>query len=391
VPYSEPPYTPGYGMEPPLLAGRDELLGRTWEALKAGPRRPDFHQAWTGERGVGKTVAAQVIADRTAKELGWAVVRHQAVPGEGTLQALMSHLPEALGAWGRRGREFRQLEKEVTLRVNLGVVSVATTLRAGPEATPVTSAFEGLVRQVGAFASKNTTGLLLTLDEAQVMDQEASLSALSRALQTARVERLPVAVIFTGLPSLQERLSGAGTYIRRIQKYELGALSPDASRLALVEPAARHGVLFSPEALNVLVEQADGGPYYVQLFGYYAWKAAGAANEITAAHAKAGLQDAYAQLDWEFKPTWAKLSPLERRYVLVVAEVGMHDATTEQVARLLSRTTSQLSSTRDRLINVHQVLEAPALGVVRLRQGHFGQWACHRAPARLTPAPPLDG
>jgi hypothetical protein len=90
------------------------------------------------------------------------------------------------------------------------------------------------------------------------------------------------------------------------------------------------------------------------------------------------LKDAYAQLDWEFKPTWTKLSPVERRYLLAVAEAGPHDATTEQVARLLSRTTSQLSSTRDRLINVHQVLEAPALGVIRLRQAHFGQWAWHR-------------
>jgi hypothetical protein len=65
-----------------------------------------------------------------------------------------------------------------------------------------------------------------------------------------------------------------------------------------------------------------------------------------------------------------------------VAVAAPHDATTEQVAGLLSRTTSQLSTARDRLINVHQVLEAPALGVVRLRQAHFGQWTRHRAQAR---------
>ena len=54
--YSKPQYNPGFGFDPPLLAGRDEVLSKVGEALRTGPRDPDFCLALTGERGVGKTV-----------------------------------------------------------------------------------------------------------------------------------------------------------------------------------------------------------------------------------------------------------------------------------------------------------------------------------------------
>ena len=385
MPSSEPPYTPGYGLQPPLLVGRDQLLGRVWAALGKGAGHPDLHQAWVGERGVGKTVAAQWVTDRAARELNWAVIRHQAVAGEEALQALVRRLPEALSPWRRLGREFRKLEKEVTLSVSLGVVSLSTTVRTNTGTTPVETVFESLVRRVGDFARNHDTGLLLVVDEALSLERQPALAALSRSLQTANVEHLPIAAILTGLPSLRERFSGAGTYIRRIQKCELGDLSPDAARLALVEPATHRGVVFSPQALDLLVEQSRGLPYYVQLFGYHAWLAAGSADKIDLGHARAGLEEAYAQLDWEFGPAWERLSPLERNYVTALAGIGPYEAPAEEVARVLGRTTRQLSTARDRLINVHEVLEAPSFGVVGFRYKQFADWALHR---RL-PAPPL--
>jgi hypothetical protein len=379
VPSSEPPYTPGYGLQPPLIVGRDDLLDRTWAALTTGPRHPEFHQAWIGERGVGKTVAAQSIASRVAKELGWAVVRYQAIAGEDPLQALTAELPAALSAWRRRGRDFRDLEKQVTVTVDIGVVALSAAVSSPSVEVPATSQFEALVRHVGAFARSHGTGLLLTIDEAHIIEKGRSLAALSRSMQTAVVGQLPVAVILTGLPSLRERFIGAGTFIQRVQKHELSDLSPDSSRLALVEPAARHGALFAPDALEFLVDRAGGRPYYVQLFGYHAWRAAGPADEIGLSHAETGSADAYAQLDWEFQPTWLALSPQERDYLYAVIQLGPYQAPTDRVAQALSRTTRQLSTARDRLINTHGALQAPSLGIVRFRHAQFADWARQRA------------
>jgi hypothetical protein len=123
----------------------------------------------------------------------------------------------------------------------------------------------------------------------------------------------------------------------------------------------------------------------VQLFGYHAWLAAGSADNIDIMHARAGLEEAYAQLDWEFGPAWERLSPLERNYVTALVDIGPYEAPAEEVAQVLGRTTRQLSTARDRLINVHEVLEAPSFGVVGFRYKQFADWALHR---RL-PAPPL--
>ncbi len=385
-----PPYKPGYGLLPPLLVGRDDLLAWTWAAMVAGPGHPDFHQAWIGERGTGKTVLAELLATRVRAELGWAVLTHHAVAGEELLTALMHKLPEALGVWGRRGRELRQLEKELNVGFNLGVLSANTTVRSNSASPPVTIAFERLVQDVGGYAKRHSTGLLLVVDEAHVVQQQPDLGALSRSMQTAVRLKVPVAVLLVGLPELRGRFTGAGTFISRLQTRELGDLAPDAARLALVEPAARLGVSYAPEALDLLVARANGRPYHVQLFGYHCWRAAEAGHgfehrqatpQITAHHAQSGLVQAYIQLDSEFAPTWQALRPTERDYLRALIAIGPYQASTDSVAAHLGHTQKHVSVPRDRLVNDHAILEAPERGVVRFRTKQFADWIMERRPA----------
>jgi hypothetical protein len=177
---TEPPYKPGYGLEPPLLVGRDRLLAWTWEALVAGPTHPDFHQALLGERGVGKTVVAQLIASRTKAQLGWAVLDYHAIAGEASLPALVHELPGALGAWSRRGREFRQLEKQLSVGVNIGVLSASTTLRSNTKGGPArerarraarTGAWRGPVRRSAVRRLGRTTSWPVYLGPGQLLVQ----------------------------------------------------------------------------------------------------------------------------------------------------------------------------------------------------------------------------
>ncbi len=71
----ENPFTPGYGEHPPYMAGRDELVSATIEALRRGPGRADYHRILIGPRGSGKTTAISAIAEQAAQEYGAVILR----------------------------------------------------------------------------------------------------------------------------------------------------------------------------------------------------------------------------------------------------------------------------------------------------------------------------
>ena len=73
----DPPYTPGFGRRPPVVAGRDGLVDDVARVLEAGPEHPRFCRAILGSRGTGKTVLLDVFGEVAAKELGWAVLHVQ--------------------------------------------------------------------------------------------------------------------------------------------------------------------------------------------------------------------------------------------------------------------------------------------------------------------------
>jgi hypothetical protein len=102
-----PPYTPGFGQRPPVVAGRDAVIDDAARVLEAGPEHPRFCRALLGSRGTGKTVLLDVIGEVASKKLGWGVLHVQALPGESLVAVLLQRIPEAVEPWGRLGRGSR--------------------------------------------------------------------------------------------------------------------------------------------------------------------------------------------------------------------------------------------------------------------------------------------
>ena len=232
---------------------------------------------------------SDVIGEVASKKLGWAVLHVQALQEESLVARLLQRIPEAVG--GGFGRGSQDLQAQLSVSVNLGLVSARAAVERGHNAGTggTAAAFEDALGRVGSFAAGHGIGLLVTVDEARMAPQE-DVSAVARALQTVVARRLqPVAVVFSGLQNFRDRLAGAGTYAGRLPVEELGDLELSVARLALVEPAARRHVAWEDEALGLLVRRSGGHPYYVQLFGWHAWEAAQGKDMITLAHAKAGL------------------------------------------------------------------------------------------------------
>jgi hypothetical protein len=376
------PYTPGFGLVPPVLAGRDQLLDDLYEAIAAGPGHPRFVSAIIGHRGVGKTSVLDVIGRRVEHHLGWAVLHRQAVRDGDLLADIASGLPEAIGRWSKLGRDFRQLEKQLSVSVNLGVVSAnATVTSAAKPDQRDANAFPALLRQVGSFAAKHRTGLLLTVDEASTA-RRPDLSALAGAIQTeVNRGRLPVAVVFSGLPEFREAIANAGTFAERLAVTSLEDLNPDATRLALLQPAGERGVTWHTDALDHVAGRAGGHPYYVQLFGYHTWRARGDSPVITVEHATAGVEMGMVELHGQFETTWHRLRPQEQAVLAAIASIGGdRPVAISRIGEALGRTPAQLDVARNRLIRHHGLIRSAQRGEIQYRSRAFASWVASSAP-----------
>jgi hypothetical protein len=314
------PYTPDWGVGPPVLVGRDEHLDRAERALRAGPRDPWFTHAYYGDRGVGKTVLLDAIGQRAAG-MGWVVVP-TAVRAGRFLDALVGlGLAEAIERLRRRTR-LGKGDLTITAGLDLGVVKAKATQERRSAWLPPEAELEVALREVGELAARKRRGALVTVDEVHAADPR-ELVLMSQTLQLVTKRRgLPVALVVAGLPHLPVLLSGEEmTFLERMPKHELGFLGADATRLALTKPAADLGVRFADASLRTLADASAGYPYFVQLLGYHAWEARTGDVIDERAAAAAVERSARMAAGQVFSPRWERLAPKEREFLRTMAEL----------------------------------------------------------------------
>jgi hypothetical protein len=182
---------------------------------------------------------------------------------------------------------------------------------------------------------------------------------------------MPIVIVGAGLPSLQLRApeAGATSFTERADWSQIPFLTANQTRTALVEPARRFDAEFAPEALRLLVEEAGGYPYAVQVLGRNAWIAAGTAQTITAKHAVAAIEATRDQLDdGLYGLRWNKCTQREKAVLTALAVLGLEsgsdDISIAETGTLLGATVQQLSTQRDALIR-KELIEPSGRGVVR--------------------------
>ena len=373
------PYTPSFGIVPHVLAGRTELLEQHISGLRAGTRNARFTHALTGDRGVGKTAFLTVLGQRMAAE-GWAVLAYQARKERDVVGELLDQLPDALRrSWP--ARSLRGLQREL----NAGVVKVSgKVLAPAREPRDFVMPLQRTLRQVGERAAKRGSGLLLTIDEAQTVPLDA-LSDLGMIIQTvAHRDALPIAFVFAGTPELGEILLRSGSFLERMPRTELRMLTVDETRLALLEPAAAHGVVWSMDALDTVAAAADGYPYFVQVGGEQAWHAAHGASSIELPAGEAGAAAVAERADQMFRDRWKRLGPAQQRYLTAAAAI--RDGTTQavptaEIAAALGKHQTQLSRVRASLIAEQHLLRAGGYGHIEFAFPRFARWLQDQLPA----------
>jgi hypothetical protein len=356
------PYAPGAGTPPPELAGRDELREQVRVAIeRVRLGLPTKSILMVGLRGVGKTVLLDRMRD-DAEANGIQTLRLEAPEGR-SLPALLA--PQLRVALLRLSRN--EQAKDLGERALRALAGFAKALKVKYQDIEVGLDFEpepgladngdlehdlqALLETVGAAAQKAGTAVILFIDELQYVKEE-ELAALITGLHRTAQRKLPVALVGAGLPQLRGRMGRAKSYAERLFDFpQIGALAPAAAKLAIAKPAADQGVAIDADALERILAATHRYPYFLQEWGKHSWDAA-AASPITLADVERASQTAMAALDESFfRVRFDRLTPIEKRYLRAMAELGPGPHRSGDIADVLGRKVSQLAPTRNQLIS----------------------------------------
>ncbi len=384
------PYTPGAGTPPPELAGRDELREQvriTLERVRRG--KPAKSVLMVGLRGVGKTVLLDQMRD-DAEAAGIQTLRIEA-PERRSLPAILA--PELRRALLRLSRDERA--KDLARRALRGLAGFVGALKVTYQDIEVGLDFEpeagladngdleldlqDLLEASGQAAREAATALAVFVDELQYVE-ENELAALITALHRAAQRRLPVVLVGAGLPQLRGRMGRAKSYAERLFDFPtVGPLSPDDARAAIAKPAEDEGVQVTEEALDSIVTATKGYPYFIQEWGKHAWDAA-QETPITEQDVQRGAETTIAALDESFfRVRFDRLTPLEKRYLRAMAELGPGPHRSGAVADTLGREVSALAPTRSQLISKGMIW-SPNHGDTAFTVPLFDEFMCRIMP-----------
>lgn len=355
------PFAPGAGTPPPELAGRDDLRETVRIAVERVRRGLTTKSIlMVGLRGVGKTVLLDRMRD-DAEAAGIHTMRIEA-PESRSLPALLApQLRQALLRLSRNAhardlgqRALRALSGFArALKVKYHDIEVGIDFAPEPglaDNGDLEHDLQALFEAVGATAQKAGTALVVFIDELQYVDEE-EMAALITALHRCAQRRLPVTLVGAGLPQLRGRMGRAKSYAERLFDFpEVGALPSDAARIAIDKPVREQSAAIDGDALDQIVRETQGYPYFLQEWGKHAWEAS-AASPITLEDVQFASVTAIAALDESFfRVRFDRLTPAEKKYLRAMAELGAGPHRSGDVAEQLERKVTSLGPTRNQLI-----------------------------------------
>ena len=261
------PFSPGTGLAPEHLAGREPEQSLLRQALKdiTGPRKKDYGPLRgqaprplkiIGPRGVGKTALLTWVEDEI-EPLEADVVSLAFVPKRSTKDVFFGLLHKIA--------TIPDFNKHKAQAQAYKLLQRALKWKTGE---PSLQDFEDVLA-----ARLKFRPLLLLLDEVMHYDPQM----MSQILQQSQIlmrRRWPLAVVLAGTPALEAHLDHVdATFIDRAEDIYINRLDSDATRDALAKPFADRGVKVSAEALKLMLSWTDDYPFFIQAVGSQVWKA----------------------------------------------------------------------------------------------------------------------
>jgi DNA-binding transcriptional ArsR family regulator len=362
------------GLRPLYLAGRDPSLRRFAAMLRAAPEQPASMRV-TGLRGVGKTVLLGAFAEQ-AKEANWEPAELEFQPSHNTNERLQETLAGLLQRTQERLSRFERLRAAAGRALRSGGLSVTwedVSLSLSPGSERESDLTKEIFETVELAVAKGREGVVLLLDEAQLIRDERGrhgehpLSLLIAPLVALQRQELPLAVVLCGLPTLAANLQQARSYSERLFRGEtVDSLPRDEALAALVNPLEEAGRTADEAVAEEAVEEVEGYPYFIQLWGSELWDAADLAgvDRLTKELLDEARPEIYQRLDRDFyEPRVSTLTPAEQDVLLVSASCPYPPLRAADLGRASAKSPGNVNVLLGRLT------EAGAL--YRIRKGEY--------------------
>lgn len=353
------PFAPGAGSRPPELAGRDEIVFEARTAIqRALLGKPSRSQVLLGLRGVGKTVLLSKIEEMAEHE-GHLTSYIEAPEGKALSELLVPKIHQVLrklsaheSAKAKAHDALRALRSFVSvIKVSFGDTSIAVEPEIGvADSGALEEDLPELLTRVGEAAKAAGKAWTLLIDEVQYLRGQ-DLAALIVALHKVNQKDLPVLFFGAGLPQVAALSGNAKSYAERLFNYQaVGPLKPIDAEIAIRQPIESEGERIEVDAIEEILEQTKGYPYYLQEWGYQCWNIA-EGDEIKKSDALMAAKAATKRLDEGFfKVRFDRLTPKEREYVIEMAKLGPGPYRASDVAGALGETHQSLGPRRAKII-----------------------------------------
>ena len=265
------PFTPDYGVPPPVMAGRDselKILSKMAADLDSGAmvRSVVFY----GPRGNGKTALLNSSESYKPKRTRLKIVQtrsqHLRAPRE-LLGLLLDLTVSPASQLGKVGRSVDVLGERVTgdrqftdWQDHMGI---------------------GVALQSLSMRRKIRVPTLLLLDEAHDLDRNIGRIVLA-IVSRMEAEQIPFGLVLSGTPGVHRRLSELESSINeRAHFVRVSTLDDTATRKALFEPFENAGfsIELTEEETDRLLEWAQNYPYFIQELGFILFDVAKARGE----------------------------------------------------------------------------------------------------------------
>lgn len=365
------PFSPGAGSPPPELAGRSEILNKALVSLaRIKAKRAEKSFLMVGLRGVGKTVLLHKI-EEMAKENGYKPIMIEAREDRKLAELLIPYLRQLLFSLDvgemisdKVKRAYRVLKSfvlkmslEGAFELGLDIDPEKGTADSGDLEVDLAQLFIAL----GEAAQDRTTAIAIIIDEIQYLADE-ELSSLIMAVHKITQKSLPLIVIGAGLPQLLGKAGNAKSYAERLFDYpEVGPLEDEDAKSALQEPVRAQQVLFTEDALDEILRVTEKYPYFLQEWGYQSWQMA-KETPISLSVVQKVSTEAIKRLDKNFfRVRFDRLTPRERDYLRVMAELGPGAHRSGEIAELMGLEVQQVAPLRGSLIKKGMIY-SPAHG-----------------------------
>jgi len=376
------PFAPGAGSQPPELAGRDKIISEAEIALqRVLMGRHDKSQILLGLRGTGKTVLLNKI-EQLAESHGHLISFIEAPEDKSLAELIYPKVHQVLrklSMWDSSKTAAYNAMRALRAFASVFKISVGeASLSVDPEIGVADSGIleydlcELFIR-VGEAAQSTGKAWTLLIDEVQYLSEE-ELSALIVAIHRGNQKNLPVMFFGAGLPQAAALSGDAKSYAERLFNFPpVGALDDQAATAAIRQPIEDEGESISNEALQIIIAQTQGYPYFLQEWGYQAWNIAEAAM-ISASDVNLASTAALRRLDEGFfRVRFDRLTPKEREYVVAMAGLGEGPYRSSDVADVLGESLRSLGPRRAKIIRKGMIY-SPAYGDIAFTVPMFDEY-----------------